>query len=206
MTTADRTSVIFDFGGVLVDWNPRYLYHKLFVDDAAGMERFLAEVCTSEWNRRQDAGRPLAEAAAELVAQFPAQADLIRAYYERWEEMIAGLIDGSVAILRDCRDAGHRLYGLTNWSGETFPRIRARYPLFDWFHGIVVSGEEQLVKPDRRLYACLLDRYQIDATRAVFIDDTAGNVDAAVALGMHGIHFRSPAQLREALTSLGVLR
>jgi 2-haloacid dehalogenase len=205
MTTPDPRIVIFDFGGVLVDWDPRHLYRKLFPGDPAGMERFLAEVCTSEWNLRQDAGRPFAVAVAELVGQFPAQADLIRAFQLRWDEMLAGPIDASVAILGEVKDAGHRLYGLTNWSHETFPVARARYRFFDWFDGIVVSGEERLIKPDPRLFARLLERYHIDPARAVFIDDNRPNVDAAAALGIHGIHFRSPAQLRDALATLGIL-
>jgi 2-haloacid dehalogenase len=203
--TAEPRAVIFDFGGVLVDWNPRYLYRRLFPGDPARMERFLAEVCTPEWNQRQDAGRPWAEAVAELVGRYPAQADLIRAYRERWEEMLGGVIDGSVAILGEVRGAGHRLLGLTNWSRETFPLARARYRFFDWFHGIVVSGEEQLIKPDPRLYLRLLERYRVDPAAAVFIDDSPDNVEAAAALGIHGIHFRSPPALRDELTALGLL-
>lgn len=203
--TADPRVVIFDFGGVLVDWNPRYLYRRLFPDDPAGMERFLAEVCTPEWNQHQDAGRPWAEAIAELVALHPAQADLIRAYRERWQETLSGPIDGSVAILGEVRAAGHRILGLTNWSHETFPLARTIFPFFDWFDGIVVSGEEKLIKPDPRLYVRLLERYRVDPARAVFIDDSPKNVEAAAALGIHGIHFRSPSALRAELTALGVL-
>jgi 2-haloacid dehalogenase len=194
--------VIFDFGGVLVEWNPRHLYRKLF-DDAAEMERFLAEVCTTHWNERQDAGRPWAEAVAELVAQFPAKTALIRAYRERWEEMLTNSIDGSVEILSALKRAGHRVYGLTNWSHETFPLARDRFAFFDWFDGIVVSGAEGMIKPDPRLYALLLERYQVDPTQAVFIDDNRVNVEAAVALGLAGIHFQSPRQLRDELARLG---
>ncbi|HEX3761195.1 MAG TPA: HAD family phosphatase [Kofleriaceae bacterium] len=203
--TAERV-VIFDFGGVLVDWNPRHLYRRLFPGDPERMERFLAEVCTTAWNEQQDAGRPWADAVAELVARHPAQADLIRAYRERWEETLAGPIDDSVAILGELRDAGHRLLGLTNWSHETFPLARARYRFFDWFHGIVVSGEERLIKPDPRLFVCLIERYRVDPARAVFIDDSPRNVAAAAALGLHAIHFRSPAALRAELTALELLR
>jgi 2-haloacid dehalogenase len=205
MTTTDQRVVIFDFGGVLVDWNPRYLYRKLFGDDTAGMERFLAEVCSNEWNLQQDAGRPFAEAVTELAARYPGQADLIRAYHERWEETLAGPIDGSIAILRELKDAGHRLYGLTNWSHETFPFALARFAFFAWFDGIVVSGEERLVKPDPRLFIRLLERYGVDPRGTVFIDDNPPNVDAAIALGMHGIQFRSPEQLRAELVRLGLL-
>ncbi|HET7505692.1 MAG TPA: HAD family phosphatase [Kofleriaceae bacterium] len=205
MSAPDPRVVIFDLGGVLVDWNPRHLYRKLFVDDPAGMERFLAEVCTTEWNARQDAGRPWAEAVAELVAQHPAQAELIRAFHERWIETLAGPIDDSVAILGELRAAGHRLYGLTNWSHETFPLARARFEFFGWFDGIVVSGQERMIKPDRRIYLRLFERYGVDPRRAVFIDDNLVNVEAAIALGVHGIHFRSPAQLRGALAGQGLL-
>jgi len=208
MMTDERAQdhvVIFDFGGVLVDWNPRYLYRKLFGADTVAMERFLAEICTMEWNVRQDAGRLWADAIAELVAHHPDHAALIRAYHERWEEMLAGPIDGSVAVLGELRDAGYRLYGLTNWSSETFPLARARYRFFDWFHGIVVSGEEGMIKPDHRLYARLFERYGVSPARAVFIDDNRHNVDAAVALGVRGIHFQSPAALRGELVALGLL-
>lgn len=198
--------VIFDFGNVLVEWNPRHLYRRLFPGDPDAMERFLAEVCTPAWNEQQDAGRPWAEAIAELVARHPAQADLIRAYRERWDETLVGPIDGSVAILGELRDAGHRLLGLTNWSHETFPIARARYRFFDWFHGIVVSGEERLIKPDPRLFVRLLERYGVDPARAVFIDDSLANVEAAAALGLHAIQFRSPAALRVELVALELLR
>jgi 2-haloacid dehalogenase len=202
---AKRDVVIFDFGGVLVDWNPRYLYRKLFGDDEAGMERFLAEVTTPEWNLRQDAGRPWKEAVDELAAAHPSQVDLITAFHERWEETLKGPIDDSITILHDLKRAGHPLYGLTNWSGETFPIARARYDFFSWFDGIVVSGDEGMIKPDPKLYETLLERYDIDAKRAVFIDDNKVNVEAAEALGIHGIHFHSPAQLRAELVALGFL-
>jgi 2-haloacid dehalogenase len=204
--TAGPCIAIFDFGGVLVDWNPRHLYRKLFGEDRAGMEQFLAEVCSDDWNLRQDAGRSFAEAVAELVARHPGQADLIRAYHERWAEMVAGAIDGSVAILRELKDARHRLYGLTNWSHETFPLARTRFGFFDWFDGIVVSGEEKLIKPDPRLYVRLLERYGVDPASAVFIDDNRRNVEAANALGIGGIVFQSPPQLRDELVRRGLLR
>jgi 2-haloacid dehalogenase len=210
MNAAARNVVIWDFGGVLVDWNPRYLYRKVFGVGAeasaeAAMERFLAEVCTPAWNLQQDAGRPWDEAVRELTAQFPAEAERIRAYHERWEETLRGPIEDSVAILGELEARGHRQYGLTNWSHEKFPLARARYRFFDWFDGIVVSGDEKLIKPDPRLYVCLLERYHIAPAAAVFIDDSRANVDAAIALGIHGIHFRSPAQLRGELVDLGLV-
>jgi 2-haloacid dehalogenase len=204
MSAGDPRVVIFDLGGVLVDWNPRYLYRKLFTDPAE-MERFLAEVCTTAWNLRQDAGRPFAEAVAELIAQHPAQAEMIRAYHERWPETLGEEIADSVAILGELKAAGRRLYALTNWSHETFPIARTRFAFLTWFDGIVVSGEERMIKPDPRLFGTLLARHHVDPTQAVFIDDNAANVEAAVALGMHGIEFRSPAQLRAALAAVGLV-
>ena len=201
-----RDVVIFDFGGVLVDWNPRHLYRKLFGDDEEGMERFLSEVTTNEWNLQQDKGRPWSEAVGLLTAEYPQHADLIAAYHERWPETLKGPIDDSIMILHDLKQAGHPLYGLTNWSHETFPYARERYEFFDWFDGIVVSGDEKMIKPDPKLYETLLERYDIDPKRAVFIDDNKVNVDAAEALGIHGIHFHSPAQLRKELVDLGFLR
>ena len=200
-----RDVVIFDFGGVLVDWNPRYLYSKLFGDDTEGMERFLTEVTTPEWNLRQDEGRSWDEAVRVLTAEHPDHAELIAAYQHRWEETLKGPIDDSLHILRELKDAGHPLYGLTNWSNETFPIARERYDFFNWFDGIVVSGEEGTIKPDPKLYQTLLERYDIDPSRAVFIDDNKTNVEAAEALGIHGIHFHTPAQLRGELIALGFL-
>ncbi|MBB3228476.1 2-haloacid dehalogenase [Luteibacter sp. Sphag1AF] len=200
-----RDVVIFDFGGVLIDWNPRYLYRKLFGDDEAGMERFLAEVTTPEWNLQQDAGRPWSEAVTLLTAHHPSQAELIAAYQHRWEETLNGAIDDSLHILRELKDAGHPLYGLTNWSQETFPIARERFDFLEWFDGIVVSGEEGTIKPDEKIYRILLERYDIDPARAVFIDDSQRNVEAAEAFGIHGIHFHAPAQLRAELVKLGFL-
>ncbi len=203
--TSTFQAVVYDFGGVLFDWNPRHLYRKLFGADEAGMERFLAEVATPEWNLAQDAGRPWREAVDLLVAAHPGQADLIRAFHLRWEETLVGLIDGSLAVLTELKDAGTKLYGLTNWSQETFPIARARYPWLAWFDGIVVSGEEKLVKPDPRLFQVLLDRYRLDPARLAYIDDSLANVEAAAKLGMHAIHFTDAASLRADLVRLDLL-
>lgn len=201
-----RDVVIFDFGGVLIDWNPRYLYRKLFGDDEAAMEAFLSEVTTPEWNLRQDAGRSWEEAVRILTDEHPSKADLIAAYRHRWEETLGGAIDDSLHILRELKEAGHPLYGLTNWSHETFPFARERFDFLTLFDGIVVSGEEGMIKPDPRLYQTLLERYDIDPATAIFIDDNKANVDAAEALGIHGIHFHTPRQLRDELLALGFLR
>lgn len=200
-----RDVVIFDFGGVLIDWNPRYLYRKLFGDDEAAMEAFLAEVTSPEWNLQQDAGRSWDEAVRLLTEEHPTKAELIAAYQHRWEETLGGAIDDSLHILRELKEAGHPLYGLTNWSQETFPVAIERFDFLALFDGIVVSGQEGMVKPDPKLYQTLLERYDVDPARAVFIDDNKANVVAAEALGIHGIHFHAPAQLRAELVALGFL-
>lgn len=197
-------TVVFDLGGVLIDWNPRYLYRQLF-DDEAAMERFLAEVCTGAWNERQDAGRPWAEAVATLSADFPEHAPLIEAFRDRWTEMLAGPIHGSVAVLAELKARGVRLYALTNWSQETFPLALERYDFLHWFDGIVVSGDEQLIKPDPRIYQRLFERYGVEPARAIYIDDARRNVDAAAALGMHAWWFQGAEGLRAWLASHGLV-
>lgn len=204
MTAEQRSIVIFDLGGVLVDWDPRHLYRRLFPGDEAGMERFLAEVCTNEWNLQQDAGRSWAEATALLRAQHPGQEELIDAFHRRWPEMIRGAIDGTVEILRELREGGVPLYALTNWSAETYPVAEERFDFLGWFRGVVVSGQERLIKPDPRIYRLLLERFGVDPQAAVYIDDNPRNARAAGDLGMHGIHFTSPEHLRAELVGLGL--
>jgi 2-haloacid dehalogenase len=200
-----RSIAIFDLGGVLIDWNPRYLYRRLFDGDDAAMERFLAEICNSDWNLQQDAGRPFAEACALLVDRHPEQKALIEAYYDRWIDMLAGPIDETVEILRELKARGTPLYALTNWSAETFPLALERYDFLRWFRGTIVSGAEKLVKPDPRIYRLLLERFGIDPAAAVYIDDNPKNAEAATALGLHGIHFTDPAALRTELEKVGLL-
>jgi 2-haloacid dehalogenase len=204
-TSGSRTVAIFDLGGVLLDWNPRHLYRKLFVGDEAGMEDFLASVCTAEWNLRQDAGRTFAEATEALMPQHADKRELIEAWGKRFEEMIPGPIDGTVEILRELKARAVPVYAITNWSAETFAPQRARFAFLDWFDGIVVSGQEGVIKPDRRIFEILLTRHGVAPRDAVFIDDVAANAAAAAALGIHGIHFRSPEQLREDLAACGLL-
>ncbi|GAB3785678.1 HAD family hydrolase [Dyella agri] len=204
MSAVRFDAVVFDLGGVLVDWNPRYLYRQLF-DDEAAMERFLAEVCTPHWNERQDAGRPWGEAIAELSAAHPRHAALIAAYRERWDDMLRGPIPGSVAILDELRARSVPLYALTNWSQETFPLARRIFRFMDAFRGIVVSGEERLIKPDPAIFQLLMSRHGLDAARTVYIDDVLRNVEAAARQGMHALHFRDPAALRDELCRAGLL-
>ena len=203
----DRTRriVVFDLGGVLLQWNPRFLYRKLFPGDEQAMENFLATVCTQQWNERQDAGRPFAAAISELVAKHADKAHLIEAFRTRFDEMIPAAIDGTVEILLELSRAGVPLYALTNFSAETFPAQRDRFAFLSAFDGIVVSGEEGVIKPDPRIFRILLERYAVVPAHAVFVDDNAANAAAATALGMHGIHFRSPRQLRDELVALSLL-
>lgn len=204
VTDRHLTTVIFDLGAVLIDWDPRHVYRDLFPGDEAGMEAFLADVTNATWNHQMDAGRSWADAVAELVALHPERRDLIEAYWTRWPDMLRGEIPGTVAVLRELREAGMRLLALTNWSAETFPIARERFDFLGWFEGIVVSGEERLAKPDPAIYRVLLERYAVDAAQAVFVDDRPENVAAAEALGMTGIVFRSPDELRMSLGTLGV--
>ena len=196
-------TVVFDLGGVLVDWNPRYLYRKIFGTEAE-VEEFLERVCTPAWNAEQDRGRPWAEAVRLLQGKFPHYAREIEAYHLRWSETLAGDLPESVAILSQLRQAPVRLLALTNWSAETFPVARERFPFLRWFEGIVVSGEEEVIKPDAEIFELLCRRYRVRPERAVFIDDSARNVQAAQALGFHGIHFTGTASLREGLRALGL--
>jgi len=197
-------TVVFDLGGVLIDWDPRHLYRKLIPDEAE-MERFLDEVCTHDWNVHQDAGRTIAEAVAERVALYPDYTPLIEAYYDRWQEMVPGAIDGTVELLAELKALGTPLYALTNFSRETFPRTRERFEFFGWFDGVLVSGQVGLIKPDRRIYELLCSTFAIEPGNALFIDDRQDNVDGARAAGMDAVRFSSPEQLRSDLRERGVL-
>lgn len=193
-------AVLFDLGGVLVDWNPRYLYRQIFADPAA-MEEFLGTVCTQAWNEEQDLGRPFAEGVRLLTAQHPHRAAEIRAYDERWHEMLKEPIAESVALLGELRERGAALYALTNWSAEKFPIARARFAFLEWFNGIVVSGEERLKKPDPRIFDLAIRRFRLDPAATLFVDDGAHNVAAAARLGFRAHHFTGAAELRRALVA-----
>jgi 2-haloacid dehalogenase len=200
-----RSVAIFDLGGVLLNWDPRLLYRKLFHGDEAAMDHFLATVCTTEWNERQDAGRSFVDATRELLPQHADKIELIEAFGKRFDEMVPGAIDGTVAVLAELKQRDVPIYAITNWSAETFPSMRGRFAFLDWFGDIVVSGAEGVMKPDPRIFRILLQRQRIEPESAVFIDDVAANAAAAGALGIHGIHFRSPDQLRGELVASGLL-
>jgi 2-haloacid dehalogenase len=198
-------TVIFDLGGVLVDWNPRYMYRKIFEDEKQ-MEYFLTEICGDEWNKGQDAGRPIAEGNKMLIEKYPEWEKEILAFYKRWVEMLGGPIHESVDLLKTLHNKKEtRLIALTNWSAETFPIARAMYDFLGLFEGILVSGEEKLVKPDPRIYELVLERYDIDRSKAIFIDDNKDNIIASTNLGLEGWQFTSPGKLREQLEERGLL-
>jgi 2-haloacid dehalogenase len=198
-------TIVFDLGGVLVDWNPDYVYKTVFEKEEE-MKWFYQHVCTPDWNEEQDAGRSLHEATEKLVKQFPDHEKNIRAYYDRWEEMLRGPIVETVEILRHLRyNTTYRLYALTNWSHETFPIALQRYDFLHWFEGKIVSGEERTRKPFKEIYQLLIDRYQINPATAIYIDDNMRNLGPASELGFHTIHFQSPQQLKEQLQQLGIL-
>jgi len=198
-------TIIFDLGGVLIDWSPEYVYLEVFDGDQKKVDWFLNTICTSDWNVEQDAGRTFYDATEFLVKKHPEYEEWIRIYYDRWEDMLGGPIKESVILLDNLKRANtHRLYALTNWSEEAFPIALQRYDFLQHFEGIVVSGEEKTRKPFSKIYEIILDRYQIEPHKSIFIDDNYENVVGAKELGMNGIHFKSTEQLKEELTKLGV--
>ena len=200
-----QPALVFDFGGVLIDWDPHYVYRPFFNGDDAAIDRFMQEIGFHEWNLHQDGGRSFDEGVAVLSAQFPQYAHLIRAYHERYEDSIIGSIEGTVDILRTCKATGYPLYGLSNWAFEKFEIIRPQYDFFDCFDDILISSTVNLVKPDPRIFEIFLQRITRRAEECVYIDDSAVNAAAANRLGFITIHFESPPQLAAELDRLGVL-
>lgn len=197
-------TVIFDLGNVLIQWDPRHLYRKIFGLDVAGMEAFLAEVCSPDWNERQDQGRPWSEAIAEAIERHPSQEANIRAFYDRWEEMMPGANNDVVDILRELGQRHLRLLALTNWSTETFPIAQARFDFLNWFEGIVVSGHEGLVKPQAEIFELTIQRFGLSPRSTLFIDDSLRNVEAARRVGLNAIHFVGVDDLRARLREVGL--
>ncbi|HFA48785.1 MAG TPA: HAD family phosphatase [Bacteroidetes bacterium] len=199
-------TIIFDLGGVLIDWNPGYVFDEIFAGDEERKNYFFNKICTPDWNEEQDAGRSLQIATDIKLAEFPGWETEIKAFYGRWEEMLGGPIQGTVDIFKKIKNADkYRIYALTNWSAETFPVALERFGFLQWFDGIVVSGTEKTRKPFPRFYNILFERYNVLPERAVFIDDNFRNVEAGKALGLAGIHFQSPEKLAEELNKLGLL-
>ncbi|WP_111682711.1 HAD family hydrolase [Winogradskyella tangerina] len=203
MKTID--TIIFDLGGVLIDWNPEYVYLDVFNGDREKMQWFFDNICTSDWNENQDAGYPMQKATEERIALFPEYEELIRMYYGRWVEMLGDAIDDTVSILKQfVEHPDYKVVALTNWSHETFPIALDKFEFLHWFEGIIVSGEEKTRKPFKEIYQLTLDRFHIKAENSVFIDDNLRNVKAAENLGINGIHFESPQQLKQQLMHLDI--
>lgn len=197
-------TIIFDLGGVLIDWNPRYLYRKIF-SDLDEMELFLKNVVHHDWNATLDEGRSFSEAVTELSTQHPNYAEMIAAYQIRWPEMMGDAIQGTVEILEAlAKQSQVRLLALSNWSHETFPYARAKFPFLKLFETILVSGEEKMKKPEPAFYQLLQSRLQVEPSSAVFIDDVAANIEAAKQLGFQTIHYQSAQQLRADLNTLNI--
>ncbi|CAG1772493.1 2-haloacid dehalogenase [uncultured bacterium] len=198
-------AVIFDLGGVLVNWDPRHLYGRFFNDDVAAMEQFLTEINFHAWNLEQDRGRSFADGVAELSAQLPQYADLIRAYDQHWEDSITGQIDGTVDLLQSLRAAGYTVGLLSNISTEKYDVLRRKYRFFEYFDSQLISADVKLLKPDPRIYALMLEQIDRAADECIFVDDSAVNVAGADRVGMTAIQFQSPHQLKIELQQRGVL-
>jgi len=198
-------NVIFDLGGVLIDWNPEYVYLEVFNGDREKMKWFFDKICTMDWNENQDAGYPLQQATEERVKLFPEYEEWIRIYYGRWEEMLGKQIDGTVTILKQLiYNPNYKVVALTNWSAETFPIALERFDFLHWFEGIVVSGTEKMRKPFNEIYVLTLNRFNIEASQSLFIDDNARNIEAAKKMGINTIRFNNPTQLKSELKSLNI--
>lgn len=198
-------AVIFDFGNVLLEWDPRHIYRRYFPDNEAAMEEFLHEVKFMDWNAQQDKGRSFAEGVAELSQQFPHYAELIQAYHDNWKDSIGDHLEGTVEIMKRLKEAGYRLYGLSNWSAETFPLMRHKFEFFNLLDDIVISGDVGMIKPEPEIFEHILERIGKPAGACLFIDDAKANVEQARKMGIVTIHFQSPAQLETELQRLGVL-
>jgi len=198
-------AIIFDFGGVLLDWDPRNLYQHYFPEQPQAMEKFLSEINFYDWNAQQDKGRSFSDAIAVHTVKFPQYAHLIQAYYEHWEDSVTGAIPGTVDILHELKGKGYPLYGLSNWSAETFPRARHKYSFFDLFDEIILSGDVKLIKPDPAIFNLLLNKIRYTAPECLLIDDSQANIDTAKKLGFVTIHFTSPERLQTELKRLKLL-
>ena len=203
--TSKIKAIIFDFGNVLLEWNPRYVYQRYFPNDPEGMERFFKEVDFADWNLQQDKGRPFVEGVAILSEKFPHYAQLIQAYHENWTDSIGAAYSGTIEILKQLKQAGYPLYGLSNWSAETFPYAREKYGFFDLFDDFVISGAVGQVKPDPEIFQIMLKKIGKPAEECLFIDDSLTNINQAQKMGFGTIHFQSPEQLAAALHELKIL-
>ena len=198
-------AIVFDYGNVLLEWNPRYVYQRYFPDDPEGMEDFLKEINFMDWNVHQDRGRSFAEGVAELSKQFPQHAHLIQAYHEHWVDSIGEAYWGTVEIIRQLKQKGYPIYGLSNWSAETFPYAREKFNFFELFDDMVISGAVGFAKPEPEIFHILLEKIDRPAQECLFIDDSLPNIHQANTMGFKTIHFSSSSQLKDRLTELGLL-
>ncbi|MGE5641674.1 MAG: HAD family hydrolase [Byssovorax cruenta] len=197
-------AIIFDFGNVLLEWNPRHVYRRFFQSEEE-MEKFLHDVDFTDWNLQQDKGRPFAEGVSELSKQFPQYAELIQAYHDNWIHSIGNSLTGTIEIMKRLKKAGYQLYGLSNWSAETFPMARRKYDFFNLLDDIVISGEVGAIKPEPAIFEIMLKRIGRPASECLFIDDALANIEAARAMGFATVHFQSPEQLENELHLLELL-
>jgi len=198
-----KPTIIFDIGGVLIDWNPRYLFSQMFSDEEE-LDFFLRAVCSLEWNGQMDGEKSFSDGIEELIPKHPEYTDQIRAYYSRWEEMVGGIFPETVQILSDLKDEAYPLAALSNWSSETFPIVNARYEFLDWFDPLILSGHVGLVKPDPQIFNLLLCSIDRDPEDCIFIDDSEANVQAASEVGISVVHYRNSNQLRKELADRGI--
>jgi 2-haloacid dehalogenase len=203
--TTKITAIIFDYGNVLIEWNPRIVYRRYFPNDEQGMENFLKEVNFMEWNAEQDRGRSFEDGVADLSRKFPQHAHLIQAYHDNWQDSIGNVHWDTVEIMKQLKHAGYAVYGLSNWSAETFPYARARFGFFDLLDAMVISGAVGHVKPEPEIYQLLLEKVGKSASECLFIDDALPNIQQANRMGFHTIHFQSARQLKTELERLGIL-
>ncbi len=203
--TSPIKAIIFDFGNVLLEWNPRYVYQRYFPNDPEGMEHFLEEVDFMNWNAQQDKGRTFAEGVALLSEQFPHYSGLIQAYHDNWRDSIGTSYTGTVKLLKELKQAGYRVYGLSNWSAETFPYARQKYDFFELLDDMVISGQVGHIKPDPEIFHILLEKIGRPAQECLFIDDALTNIHQAQKIGFQTIHFQSSEQLEVELRKLNLL-
>lgn len=198
-------AILFDFGNVLLEWNPRYIYRRYFPDDEDAMEQFLREVNFMDWNAQQDKGRTFAEGVAQLSREFPHYSHLIQAYHDNWKDSIGGSLEGTVQIMKRLKQAGYSVYGLSNWSAETFPLVRDKFGFFGLLDDIIISGDVGQIKPHPEIYEIALKRIGRPASECLFIDDALANIEQARRMGFAVVHFQSPEQLERELKTLKLL-
>ena len=198
------TTIVFDIGNVLLEWDPRHLYRQL-IGDPDQLTHFLTNICTPAWHLAHDLGADIERSCRDLARQHPGHAELIMAWADRGEEMVPGPIEGSVRLLDELRAAGLRRLALSNMEPQRFRQRLERYPFLRSLDGHVISGFEGVAKPDRRIYEILIERFALVPRATLFIDDNAANVAAARGIGLRAIQFRGPGRLRQHLTGLGLI-